>query len=182
MIAVFSRLAQYEKVQKSAITDTLTGLSNREELNKKFDKILEELSVNSKPINVFMIDVDNFKNFNDTKGHPEGDRVLRAVAEVIKFVAPKEALCCRYGGEEFIMVLSEASPQIAKDLAEKLRAEVEKSCDLTISVGLMTCMNSSASRETLIREADRALYRAKHLGKNKVIAFVMVDKNLGVIE
>ncbi len=180
--SVLSRLSKYEKVQESAVTDALTGLSNRAELCKKMDEIIAELSSQSAPISVMMMDVDNFKNFNDTHGHPEGDRVLRSVAEVIKAKAPREALCCRYGGEEFLLVLSRASQQEAKECAEKLRVEIEQCCPLTISIGLMTCMNSSASRETLIREADRALYRAKHLGKNKVVAFFMVDKNLGVID
>ncbi len=180
--AVLSRLSQYEKVQESAVTDALTGLHNRLELTKKFDKLLAELSSKSEPMSVLMIDVDNFKNFNDTRGHPEGDRILRSISEVIKSTAPKESICCRYGGEEFLVILPGFPQQPAKDLAEKLRSEVEKCCELTISIGLMTCMNSSASRELLIREADRALYRAKHLGKNKVVAFVMVDKNLGVID
>ncbi len=181
LVGDLSRLSQYERVQESAVTDAMTGLSNRAELAKKFDNLLKNLSSKALPISVCMIDVDNFKNFNDTKGHPEGDRILRSVAEVMKSVAPKEAICCRYGGEEFMIVFPFASQQ-AKDVAEKLRAEVEKTCELTVSIGLITCMNSSASRETLIREADRALYRAKHLGKNKVIAFLMLDKTLGVID
>lgn len=182
LVAVLSRLSQFEKVQESAVTDALTGLNNRSELSKKVDGLIADLSSKNGPISLAMMDVDNFKKYNDTKGHPEGDRVLRIVAEVIKNSSPKNALCCRYGGEEFMVVLPNYSQNDAKDVAEKLRGEVEKSCELTISIGLITCMNSSVSRETLIKEADRALYRAKHLGKNKVISFLIVDKNLGVLD
>jgi diguanylate cyclase (GGDEF)-like protein len=180
--AVLSRLSRFEKVQESAVTDALTGLSNRAELSRNIDSLVSSLAAKNLPISLAMMDVDNFKNFNDTKGHPEGDRILKIVAGIIKNSAPKNALCSRYGGEEFMMILPEYSPQEAKDILEKLRSEVEKNCELTISIGLITCMNSSVSRETLIKEADRALYRAKHLGKNKVIAFLIVDKHLGVID
>ncbi len=178
---VLSRLSHYEKVQESAVTDALTGLSNRAELVKRVDEMISMLSKQNLPISVMMIDVDNFKNFNDTKGHPEGDRILRAVGEIIKSLTPEGGICCRYGGEEFMIVLPVAQ-RIAKDLAEQVRVDVEKNCTLTVSIGVMSCMNSSASRDTLIREADRALYRAKHLGKNKVVAFFMLDKTLGVID
>jgi diguanylate cyclase (GGDEF)-like protein len=182
LAAVLSRLSQFEKVQESAVTDALTGLSNRAELSKNIDALVSSLAAKNAPLSLAMLDVDNFKNFNDTKGHPEGDRILKIVAGIIKNSAPKGALCSRYGGEEFMMVLPEYAQQEAKDVLEKLRSEVEKNCELTISIGLITCMNSSVSRETLIKEADRALYRAKHLGKNKVIAFLIVDKHLGVID
>ncbi|MEM3154785.1 MAG: GGDEF domain-containing protein [Candidatus Woesearchaeota archaeon] len=182
LVAELSRLSRFEKVQESAVTDALTGLSNRAELAMKVDSLIADLASKNAPISIAMMDVDNFKNFNDTKGHPEGDRILKSVAEIIRNVAPMGTLCCRYGGEEFMMVLPNYAQPEAKDIAEKLRAEVENNCELTISIGLITCMNSSVSRETLIKEADRALYRAKNLGKNKVVAFLIVDKNLGVLD
>ncbi|VVB81368.1 Diguanylate cyclase, GGDEF domain [uncultured archaeon] len=178
---VLSRLSQYEKVQESAVTDALTGLSNRAELVKKFDDIHSKLAKTQQPISVMMLDIDNFKKYNDTQGHPEGDRVLKAVAEIIKNATPKESISCRYGGEEFMMVMP-FEQQKAKETAEQIRADIEKTCPLTVSIGIMTCMNSSVSRETLVREADRALYRAKELGKNKVIAYLTVDKALGIID
>ncbi len=181
LVSLLSRLLHYERVQESAVTDALTGLSNRAELSKRFDSLLAGLSAKSAPVTVIMIDADNFKNFNDTYGHPEGDRVLRSVADIIRSVVPGEGFCCRYGGEEFIVVLPLAQ-QDAKDIAELIRSGVEKACPLTVSIGLMTSMNSSCSRETLVREADKALYRAKNLGKNRVIAFLSLDRSLGVID
>lgn len=180
--ALLERVTQYEKVQESAVTDPLTGLHNRGYLIASMDKLLSLLSANNQPVSVLLFDVDNFKKFNDTQGHPEGDRVLKVIATVMRNVAPKPSVCCRYGGEEFIVVLPGAEQNAAKQVAEKLREEIQTSCPLTVSIGAITCMNSSASRETLIREADRALYRAKDLGKNRVVQFVMVDRNLGVID
>jgi diguanylate cyclase (GGDEF)-like protein len=81
-----------------------------------------------------------------------------------------------------MVVLPSLQQQDARDVAENLRVSVEQSCELTVSIGMIFCLNSSVSRETLVKEADRALYRAKHLGKNKVVTFVIVDKSLGVID
>jgi len=182
LVSLLKRLSQYEKVKHTAVTDPLTGLYNRAQLTAQIDKLLTQLKSKNQPMSVLMTDVDNFKNFNDTKGHPEGDRVLRSVADVMKACAPENALCCRYGGEEFVMVLPNMSQMDAKEVAEKFRKEVQQVGELTISIGLMTCMNSSVSWRRMIEEADRALYRAKHLGKNRVVPFFMVDKSMGVIE
>lgn len=178
---LITRLSHYEQMQQTAATDTLTGLPNRAELAVKLPPFFETLKQKQQPISVIMCDVDNFKKYNDTKGHVEGDRLLKSIADLLKSHLPEGALCCRYGGEEFLIVLP-TPQQPAKDFAETFRQDVQKSCDSTISIGIMTCMNSSASFDTLVREADRALYRAKHYGKNKTITFVMLDKTLGVID
>ncbi len=179
---LLKRATQYQEVQKSAVTDALTKLYNRHQMVASMDTLLPRLAAENSPVSVLLFDVDNFKKFNDTEGHPEGDRVLQAIADVVRATIPKEAIGCRYGGEEFVVVLPGAGQEKAKQVAEELRSAVAESCPLTVSIGVMTCMNSSASRETLIREADRALYRAKHLGKNRVVPFIMVDKHLGVID
>jgi len=182
LINVLFRLAQYEAVQVTAETDQLTGLSNRVTLSKNIDKLLKQLSGKDEPVSVLMADVDNFKQFNDTRGHPEGDKLLRSIGDVLRAVMPRNALCCRYGGEEFVVILANAGQDRANEYAEQFRAQVEAVCGSTMSIGVMTCMNSSASWETLIKEADRALYRAKNLGKNKVVSFLMLDKHMGVID
>jgi diguanylate cyclase (GGDEF)-like protein len=182
MQALLVQVSDFERVKTSARTDALTGLYNRGHFVSTFDTMLSEMRRDNKPINVLMYDVDNFKNFNDTRGHPEGDRVLIAMADITKKLIPDSALACRYGGEEFIIIIPELEQLKAAEFAESLRAAVEKGTDLTISIGLMTCLNSSASRKDLIKHADDALYKAKRLGKNRVVPFVMVDKNLGVID
>ncbi|MBW3019167.1 GGDEF domain-containing protein, partial [Candidatus Woesearchaeota archaeon] len=145
------QVSDYERVKTSARVDPLTGLNNRLHFVSAFDTMLSSLAKDNKPISVLMYDVDNFKKFNDTKGHPEGDRVLVAIADVTKKLLPSSALACRYGGEEFVIVLPELCQNKAADFAESLRASVEKETDLTISVGLITCLNSSASRIELIK-------------------------------
>jgi diguanylate cyclase (GGDEF)-like protein len=179
---VCARLFAFEKVQKSASEDPLTGLANRSLLQQELDKVVPELSSRQMPFSVFISDIDNFKKFNDTRGHPEGDRLLKSVADVMRLCAPKNSVSCRYGGEEFVMALPGLDQNAAKEVAEKFRKEIEKVCETTVSVGVMTCANSSVSWQMCVREADRALYRAKHLGKNRVISFLMLDKSLGIID
>jgi len=182
LLGILLRLSKLEHVEKSARTDALTGLPNRVEIAQRMGKIMGDHASKGAPVSVIMADVDNFKKFNDTHGHPEGDKLLKRVAEVVKSATPKEGLSCRYGGEEFMLVLPGFDQNAASEVAERFRQGVEQRCQSTISVGVMSCLNSSASFETLVKEADRALYRAKHLGKNKVVSFVMVDKTLGVID
>src|SRR3989344_1612196 len=175
------RLNEYEKAQENATTDSLTGLHNRYELAAKANAMLQRLSSSNQPISIIMIDADNFKKYNDTHGHVEGDNILKLIAHIVKQSTPENAFACRYGGEEFTIVLPGAEQNAAKDFAEKLRTDVEQSCQLTISIGICTCMNSTASLQTLLKEADAQLYRAKHLGKNRTAGSDMIDKNLGVI-
>lgn len=179
---ICSRLANFERIQKVASEDSLTGLANRSLLQQGLDRVVPELQEKGLPFSVLIGDVDNFKKFNDTRGHPEGDRLLKSVADVMRSCAPKSSVCCRYGGEEFVMALPGLDQNAAKAVAESFRSEVEKVCGSTISIGVMTCANSSVSWQSCIREADRALYRAKHLGKNRVVSFLMLDKSLGVID
>jgi len=176
------RISEYERVKESAITDSLTGLHNRAQLASKLDGLLSDLRSEQKPLSIIMIDADNFKQYNDTKGHPEGDKVLRSIAQIIRSLVPDNALACRYGGEEFLIALPHLDQNQAKDFAENVRKTVQENTPLTISLGMITCMNSSGSRSALIKQADDALYRAKHLGKNKVVARIMLDKYLQVID
>jgi len=179
---LLQRLDQLERVQTSAVTDTLTSLFNRSALTERLERVIENLRESEKSISVLMIDVDDFKKFNDAKGHPEGDIVLKKVGDVLRTVVSDSGICCRYGGEEFTVVLPAIEPQAAQAVAEDIRKEVERVCPLTVSIGMITCLNSSAQKEKLIKEADAALYRAKHFGKNRVVAKVMVDQYLGIID
>lgn len=182
LLLLLMRLSKYEQVEQSAKTDALTGLLNRAAVSGKIEEILRESASQGKPLSVLMADVDNFKQFNDAHGHPEGDKLLKQVASTLKAVAPVGSMCCRYGGEEFMLVLPGADQNAAKETAERFRAAVQGNCPTTVSVGVMSCLNSSASWPLMVKEADRALYKAKHVGKNRVVAFVMVDKGLGVID
>jgi diguanylate cyclase (GGDEF)-like protein len=134
------------------------------------------------PTSLIIFDIDDFKLFNDTNGHPEGDRILKEIADVSKSCFDNVDTVCRYGGEEFVVIMPDADPDISLEKAEKLRSQIELNGSLTVSVGLITSLNSEVSAEHLLKEADKALYKAKRSGKNKVVKFVMVDKSLGVID
>ncbi len=176
------KLSEYEQVQESAVTDVLTGLSNRTLLAKQLDELLQELASNKEPVSIMMLDADNFKNYNDTYGHPEGDKVLKTISRVIKSLVPENALVCRYGGEEFLIALPQLDQHQAKSFAELLRTTIQKESPLTVSIGMVVCLNSSGTKDKLIRLADEALYRAKQFGKNKVMVKIMLDKYLSVID
>lgn len=172
----------YDIIQKSAITDSLTGLYNRGFLTENLKQILTKAEKENMPTSLVMMDVDNFKRFNDTKGHLEGDRILKELSNVIKNNFSDKDICCRYGGEEFVVIMAETKQQDAALKAEKLRTDVEKNCELTISIGLITSHNSSLNYSEMLQKADEALYKAKNSGKNKLVQYISIDKNIGIID
>jgi diguanylate cyclase (GGDEF)-like protein len=123
-----------------------------------------------------MMDIDNFKAFNDTYGHQLGDKVLRIVAGTIRKATRAEDIAARYGGEEFVMILPETNAEQAMFVAEKIRANVakleilyeSKILHVTISLGVAIFPEYAEAKETLIHAADAALYTSKHNGKNRV--------------
>ncbi len=160
-----------------AITDGLTGIYGRSYLD---NLIMDRTSEDSIELSALMIDVDYFKKFNDTYGHPFGDKVLKMIANVMKRVSGEHGVPCRYGGEEFVILLDISDPQAAIDIAENLRQTVENSTiafnngvdvtmvSVTISVGI-SIWNSSLERVDLIEHADKALYYAKQHGRNRSV-------------
>jgi len=172
----------YNRVQKSAITDALTGLYNRNYLTENLKNIIKKANEDKKSTSLIILDVDNFKKFNDTKGHLEGDKILKEMGTIINNNFNSGELCCRYGGEEFVIIMPETKQQDAFAKSEKLRKDVEKSCELTISIGLMTSQNSSLNHSEMLQKADEALYKAKNSGKNKAVQYISIDKSLGTID
>lgn len=182
---------QYSKIKQLAITDNLTSLYNR----RYFMELLKNEVIRSKrakkPLSVALLDIDNFGHYNNTHGHPMGDRLLRELADILKSNIRSIDTVGRYGGEEFIVVLPEANPDEASIAGERIRKAVEEQYfegeeeqpngSITISLGVATCINNSLSHEELIKEADKALYKAKNAGKNRVVSSIVVDKNLGSI-
>ena len=175
-------IKRYDEAQYSAVTDPLTGLYNRTYLNQFLQITAEKLCKEKKPISVIMFDIDNFKTFNDTKGHQEGDRILKKIAEIAKQNFRAQDITSRYGGEEFTIVLPETDAKISKERAEEFCKIVLSQSGLSVSIGLLTCMNTSISPQEMIKQADNALYKAKNTGKNKIVQFIIVDKSLGVID
>lgn len=171
--------AANKELQRLSTIDGFTGIPNR--------RMFDELSVREwrrcermkKPLALVMLDIDNFKLFNDEYGHQAGDECLRAVAGQVARAAPRAAdLAARYGGEEFVLVLGETDSDGARWVAENVRQHVSElgiphatpSRRVTISCGISSILpQSGLSFETLLRSADRALYQAKAAGRDKVV-------------
>ena len=183
---------QYELIKETAITDKLTGLYNR----LKFMDVLEQEISRSKrfqhSISIAMLDIDHFKHYNDTNGHPKGDVLLEECSKVLKDSVRDIDTVGRYGGEEFIIVFPEIKPSeiltAAKRVVENVantkffNRESQPNKKVTISMGLLTCMDASLSPQELINEADKALYDAKNNGRNQVIAKVVLKKGTNAVD
>lgn len=166
------------RLEKLAITDELTGLYN----HRFFQETLrfESMRTDRKggPLSLLMIDVDYFKKFNDTNGHPAGDKLLRSLAQLYQSQLRSIDIVARYGGEEFAIVLLDTNKSEAAQVAEKLRAavaaqsfpggETQPGGKISVSIGVATLPLDAQSAPELVVIADQALYRAKHSGRNKV--------------
>ena len=168
---------ELRKFERHANTDALTGLSNRHAMNDKFSNALNRCVKDENPIALIMIDVDNFKQFNDMFGHVAGDRALSAVAAILKKQFRPRDLLVRYGGDEFAVLLPEVDMELATTIANRVRAAVsgdtEASDDSLIQVPIqismgVACLKKDGNLTTIIRDADAALYRAKNAGRNVV--------------
>lgn len=167
-----------ETLRTQSIRDPLTGLFNRRYLEETLERELPRMVRKKSSLGVMMIDVDHFKRFNDTFGHDAGDTVLKDLAQLFRDRLRAEDIACRYGGEEFTMILPEANLEAVQQRAEQLRQAVETSHfnfhgeslgPVTISVGIACYPQHGSAVETLLRVAGRALYRAKEEGRNRVI-------------
>ncbi|MDZ4170270.1 MAG: GGDEF domain-containing protein [Coriobacteriia bacterium] len=168
----------YTLTKKLASTDELTGLANYRHLQMTLDEEISRAQRYSKQFSLLMLDVDDFKGFNDSHGHIAGDVALGDLARAIEDAVREVDLVARYGGEEFSVVLPETDASGAYVVAEKVRESVaqarfadadgNRDHHLTVSIGLATFPVHGEDRESILREADDALYRAKSGGKNRV--------------
>jgi len=175
--AALKNLVLFEQVKMLAIRDGLTGLYNY----RHFWEILErEIEVSRRyghPLSLLFLDIDDFKTINDTLGHPQGDEVLKTLAAYLQSSARHADVVCRYGGEEFVVILPQTSLEQAGALAERLCRGIaqthiplaNRSLKVTVSIG-MARLAPGMDGEALIKAADTALYRAKQAGKNRVCA------------
>ena len=168
------------KLEQLATTDPLTGIGNRRRMTSQITLELERSRRHRHPLSLLMADIDHFKLVNDSHGHDTGDRAIVAVARTLSLGVRSIDLASRFGGEEFVMLLPETDMALAASAAERLRAEVEAlqvadedghPVALTISIGVATADPDDVidTVSTLLIRADRALYRAKHEGRNRVI-------------
>ena len=165
------------KLENQSIRDSLTGLFNRHFMQISLERELSRAARRKQILAVFMLDLDHFKKFNDTYGHAAGDTVLKAVAEIFRTSIRTEDIACRYGGEEFTIMLPDVTPAVALERAESIRRAVsnvrlpldgEVYREFTVSIGLALYPNDGENADLLLRRADMALYRAKRLGRNQV--------------
>jgi diguanylate cyclase (GGDEF)-like protein len=161
------------EIRDTAILDPLTGLLNRQGLERRFAELAEQARLTGEPISVLMCDLDHFKAVNDSRGHAVGDAVLRDVAYELRTQLRSFELIYRMGGEEFFVVLPGAPPSDARALAERLCEGVRRcrpqGVVLTASIGVSTRWGADAQFTTLFDFADRALYRAKAAGRDRVV-------------
>jgi two-component system cell cycle response regulator len=163
-----------------AITDGLTGLHNRRYLDSHLATLFERAASRDRPLSLMITDIDKFKPINDTYGHAAGDEVLRDFARRLRKNVRGIDLACRFGGEEFVVVMPDTEPHIAERVAERIRHEIEsqpfaigggtQSLKVTVSIGVASMIPGKDSVETLMKRADAALYEAKNTGRNRVVA------------
>ncbi len=163
-----------------AITDQLTGLHNRRYMSRHLDTLMANARKSERPLAFVIMDIDYFKQVNDTYGHDIGDEVLKEFASRIAANTRGIDLACRYGGEEFVVAMPDTDIAFATNIAERLRQSIETTpvkisrapgqLTITISIGIARCEGASDTAESLLHRADQALYRAKRTGRNKVVA------------
>lgn len=162
----------FEDTLIKAHTDTLTCLWNHGYFQYRLDEELLKAKSKNYPISILMIDLDDFKKFNDTYGHIQGDEALRKVSEQLKKNVRETDIICRYGGEEFSVIVPFANKEEASGIAEMIRKNLAENniagYKFTISIGLSNYPRDGMEKDALIRKADMALYKAKREGKNRV--------------
>lgn len=165
-----------KSLQAISVTDELTGLFNRRFLNRSLAKKMAEVRRSNTTLSLLMVDVDYFKNFNDTYGHLEGDQVLVFLGKMLTQTLREEDIACRYGGEEFVTILHNADKNAALEAAERIRSRFEqmaftpgagKTIHLTVSIGVAQWLRDESPEQFIFR-ADQAMYQAKQTGRNRI--------------
>lgn len=167
----------FSKLERLAIFDGLTGLYNHRYFQEQLSRELARAERTNSKVVLILLDIDHFKRINDTYGHPTGDVVLKHVASAIKNAVREVDFVARYGGEEFAIIMPEIDALSASQFAERLRSEIESShaqtdfgpIQITVSLGVSAYPDFDKTRSALIDTADKALYHAKRLGRNRVV-------------
>ncbi len=168
-----------DKTRKLACTDGLTGLYNHRHFQDSLGKELSRAERYKEPLSLMLVDIDDFKLLNDRFGHTFGDTVLRRLAEILMAATRESDTAARYGGEEFAIILPKVNSSQAAAMARRLMEEVGKNMaslmrgkpPLTVSIGISSFPDDSTKPLELIKKADKALYEAKRLGKDRVVLY-----------
>ncbi len=178
----FTRAVLYQKMERLATTDGLTGLNNHRHFQEILSKELERARRYRHPLSLLLMDIDHFKTFNDTYGHPVGDLVLKEISLCIQKSIRTNDIPARYGGEEFTVIIPETNQANAMIIAERVRTTIEKhviqslekQLHVTVSIGCATFPNQASSQQDLIDFADKALYFSKGHGRNQANAYLPI--------
>ena len=171
----FTRALLYQKMEKLATTDGLTGLFNHRHFQEVLARELERARRYKHTLSLLLMDIDHFKSFNDTYGHPVGDLVLKEIAACIHTSIRVNDIPARYGGEEFTVIIPETDQQGALVIAERIRTTIQNHCinslnrelRVTVSIGFASFPATASSQPELIDRADKALYYSKEHGRNR---------------
>ncbi|MDI6772395.1 MAG: diguanylate cyclase [bacterium] len=168
-----------ETLRSQSVRDPLTGLFNRRYMEETLEREIRRAERSGRPLSVMMLDLDHFKQFNDTFGHSAGDALLRELGGMLRANLRAGDIACRFGGEEFVLILPEAAPDCARTRAEQFREAAkhlhvshlgESLGPVTVSLGVAAFPEHGTSGEALLEAADAALYRAKSEGRDRVVA------------
>jgi len=165
----------YYRAIQTALIDPLTGVKNRSTMDDAIQREIKLARRHGRSLAIVLLDIDHFKRVNDKHGHLYGDQALRAVAQCVQKTIRDSDLLFRYGGEEFMILLSGTGPEGSALLAERIRQEVEamqplsgNATQLTVSLGITSLRGEPDTAELLLERADTALYQAKQAGRNRV--------------
>jgi diguanylate cyclase (GGDEF)-like protein len=165
--------ANIEEIVELSLRDGLTGLFNHTYFYQQVDFEVKRYIRYGSLVTLLLIDIDDFKKVNDTFGHREGDRILSAMGRTLLRAARDSDVCCRYGGEEFAVILPLTNVQEAEWIANRLNKDLAEQLPdgkmVTVSIGVASCGNSTESYRDIVEKADEALYRVKRSGKNQVV-------------
>lgn len=168
IITIIVRLRRYVEIKESAMFDHLTKLYNRHYFTKRFEEEIERSKRFKHPLSVLMLDLDDFKKYNDKYGHGKGDTLLKTVAEIMTSSVRKIDVIGRWGGEEFLVLLPETKGRDAYIVAERMRTNIHHSTNSTVSIGLIFYRYYYPDAKEIIDKVDKLMYKAKQAGKNKI--------------
>lgn len=174
--------AYLDVCEEAAFTDHLTGLANRRRFERQLEREVGRVMRFGHPFTLLMIDIDNFKNLNDTFGHDAGDDAIRRISRVLREGTRGIDLAARIGGEEFAVLLVETSRSAGVEVAERLRIaikalETPSGGRITASFGVAECPSDAQTASEILKGADVALYEAKHRGRDRVVSMEPVRSN-----
>ncbi len=181
---VLANFRLQESLRDQSLRDGLTGLVNRRSLERSLERGVQRVTRLGQPLSILMLDLDHFKHFNDTYGHGAGDQLLRAAGHLLQANIRGEDIACRYGGEEFLVVLPGASAETAQRRAEVIRVQLkmlqidylgQSLPAVTCSIGIAVFPDNGKTLQEITEQADQALYQAKQAGRDRIMLLSAVE-------